>query len=212
MEMACTDDFIFVLFGPGHLFCIDRQQDGERAQAKHIWFSTSKDIKMNRLLVCHSKSRSVRLLTSCSALSWQLVVLELESRQDPLLFRMVTRDMVFPITPEEVPADALSPHIFVQDVIPVSPCMLAVIHTLAGCPKRFFTLCDLSLRVLGPPMALLDLDNHYERGGTQLVCESPVTTPATTMSAMTTGVSHIMVPTGPQGGGRRLHASAELVA
>ncbi|KAF4688433.1 hypothetical protein FOZ60_002833 [Perkinsus olseni] len=39
--MACTDDFIFVLFDAQHLFCVDRLSPDDRAQAKLIWSSNN---------------------------------------------------------------------------------------------------------------------------------------------------------------------------
>ncbi|KAF4743865.1 hypothetical protein FOZ63_010747, partial [Perkinsus olseni] len=89
VELACTDDFVFVLSGAQHLFCIDRLEVLHGAQAKLIWSARLTTVESSHLLVDPREPRAAQLILSCSSESqhpWVLLTLQLKTRREPLYF------------------------------------------------------------------------------------------------------------------------------
>ncbi|KAF4718034.1 hypothetical protein FOZ63_007181 [Perkinsus olseni] len=162
--MACTKDFVFILFGTKYLFCIDRSNAGDWAQAKLIWRLGSRDVDNSHLLVDARQPLAVRVvLTSASRHSRSsLLTLVLESRHEPLCFKEITDELALPITPGG--GD------IVCDVLPVGASMLAMASRSSNHRENHVTLCDRSLHPLGPPAPQYDSDVYREPRGKQLVC------------------------------------------
>ncbi|KAF4666702.1 hypothetical protein FOZ61_009386 [Perkinsus olseni] len=163
-EMACTNDFVFILFGTKYLFCIDRSNAGDWAQAKLIWRLGSRDVDNSHLFVDARQPLAVRVvLTSASRHSRSsLLTLVLESRHEPLCFKEITDELALPITPGG--GD------IVCDVLPVGASMLAMARRSSNHRENHVTLCGRSLHPLGPPAPQYDSDVYRESRGKQLVC------------------------------------------
>ncbi|KAF4723441.1 hypothetical protein FOZ62_025775, partial [Perkinsus olseni] len=155
-QMVCTDDFVFVLFGTEHLFCIDRLRVENWAQAKLIRFSRCGYLDLAQLLVDPQKPQSVQLLTSSCGSSWSLLTLNLESRQKPLYFK----ETITAVLPQTAGDDESHIH----NVLPVDHHAFAVIHSDLVQGSVLLTLCDRQLHALGPASVLFDTpENCYKQ-------------------------------------------------
>ncbi|EEQ99815.1 hypothetical protein Pmar_PMAR020273 [Perkinsus marinus ATCC 50983] len=163
-EMVCTDDFVFFLFGSKYLFCIDRQNVSDGAQAKLIWTARAGEARKCHMLVDPEQPLRVRLVIPVfRSLPSNLVTLELQNRREPLFFKKV---MEKHLSIQTASASAVG----VYDVLPVGCYNLAVSKTPSNGYHRVVTLCDRSFRALGPDATLFRYDTSYEPRRQQLVC------------------------------------------
>ncbi|KAF4759459.1 hypothetical protein FOZ63_009717 [Perkinsus olseni] len=127
VELACTDDFIFVLSGAQHLFCIDRLGVLHSAQAKLIWFPPFTMVESSHLMLDPREPRAAQLILSCSSESqhpWVLLTLQLKTRREPLSFSKPFSA----ITPQVDTDEDDDEEVAVYDIQPVGHHVLAVHH------------------------------------------------------------------------------------
>ncbi|KAF4691725.1 hypothetical protein FOZ63_028125 [Perkinsus olseni] len=158
--MACTDDFIFVLFDAQHLFCVDRLSPDDRAQAKLIWSSRCREVGSSRLLVDVRKPQEIQVLISSFHHSWTFLTLELQSRQEPLYFSKVTRTL-------SLQGGGSANNTCIQNVLPVGQNLLVVVHRSSNNGERVLALFDRSFHPLGPATPLSDANEYRDKA---LVC------------------------------------------
>lgn len=149
-QLLPTDDFVFLIFPSGHLFCIDRLDMRYAAQAKLIRTDCANVGGARSLLTVQGNSKAVQLVVS-GYRRCQLVTLTLKQRKCPLYFDQATRSF----DPTVKFGKDIDEIMSIQDVGDNHLSVMTRSVRGIGAGPRLY-LCNRSLRPLGGPLGLPD--------------------------------------------------------
>ncbi|KAF4674184.1 hypothetical protein FOL47_009590 [Perkinsus chesapeaki] len=156
-SLACTDNFVFVLFDPGHLFCIDRLVNSEWGQAKLIQPAEPAG-RLSCLMVNDEDPLSAQVVSHCKD-ELSLYTYKLRSRHEPLSFRAVETSFA------STELNSVSEVHFLDESTRVA------VTKYQNRGPRGLTLCDDMLRSVGNTWYLRRSDSHISGGrGRQFAC------------------------------------------
>ncbi|KAF4710370.1 hypothetical protein FOZ62_005815 [Perkinsus olseni] len=150
-QLLYTDDFVFIIFPTGHLFCIDRLDIRDAAQAKLISADRLDAGSTRSLLSVPGDPKAVKLAV-LGYRRFKMITLKLKQRRSPLYFEQDTEELDVASKLGETNSEMM----LVQDIDGQCLAVMARSGGVSGC--RIF-LCSRSLRPLGKALVF---SNEYQ--------------------------------------------------
>ncbi|KAF4674187.1 hypothetical protein FOL47_009593 [Perkinsus chesapeaki] len=158
LDMKLTDEFVFILFSSGHLFCIDRSDIRETAQAKLVYNSENGTRRM--LLSVPNDPEAIKVVMLGYNRN-SVHTLKLKRRKCPLYFDYAVDDFNLVLVNNGRAADIIL-------VIDVDGLFYGVVSRRPGEINCCLTLYSRSLRPMGKALSLTTSD-YIKVQGMQIV-------------------------------------------